>query len=187
MTDHSAAIRELAEAGYGDAAIGERIGLTKMAVYRRRHKLGIGANIDRFVATPEQLAELRTASNREMERRHGVSAETWSKIRRRHGIEHFRLPTTGPLAPAKKEKPRLPSMAFSVVQPTITQVAPMRDHSLVGEAMAWLQKERFTCFSREKVLGKPGYAVGRMVKDAAGVVEMAKRYGFEPRPWMGGL
>lgn len=142
----------------------------------------------RVAPTAGQIAMLRDHSDRFMSREFGASANTWSRIRAKHGIPPFRHPTTkGGIPTPWVAKPAKSVRSVDEMATFYRTPLPKRDHSLIGEAMAHLQRERFTCFSRKKVLGSEGYQVGGMVLDAPALLDMAKRRGFKPEPWMGGL
>lgn len=174
--------------GFNDSMIADALGISRGWVGRERRRLGIDAKFDRVAPTIEQLRELTTTSDRAMARKYGNGHYTWARIRAKHGIARFRAPTRGNDAPPPKPKPvkkvsfGKPPSLWSLLQPL---PVPPRDTSLAGEAAAFLQRERFHCFNRRKVLGGDGWQVGRMVLDEPAMIDMAKRRGFRPEPWMG--
>lgn len=170
--------------GLNDAVIAKSLGLPRGRVYNARKALGLPAQTARFAPTIEQLRELETTSNRAMSRKHGRDDGSWARIRERYGIARFREPTTGPNAPAPKPRPAPAAKSRVSWGAPVALPVPPRDHSLAGEAAAFLQRERFHCFNRRKVLGSEGWQVGRMVLDELGMIDMAKRRGFVPEPWM---
>lgn len=173
--------------GFNDRMIAKALGISRGWIGRERRRLGLDAKFERIAPTIEQLHELATSSDREMARRHGNGSATWSRIRAKHGIARFRAPTVGKDAPPPKPKPvkaisfGKPPSLWAIPQPL---PVPPRDTSLAGEAAAFLQRERFHCFNRRKVLGDDGWQVGRMVLDEPAMIDMAKRRGFRPEPWM---
>lgn len=173
--------------GFNDGMIADALGISRGWIGRERRRLGIDAQFDRIAPTIEQLRELATTSDRAMARKYGNGHGTWARIRAKHGIARFRAPTVGKDAPPPKPKPvklvsfGKPPSLWSLPQPL---PVPPRDTSLAGEAAAFLQRERFHCFNRRKVLGGDGWQVGRMVLDEPAMIDMAKRRGFRPEPWM---
>lgn len=143
----------------------------------------------KFIPPAGALDALPQISDREMSRRFGGSAHTWSRIRKEAGIARFRNPTTLNRIPTPwtAPKPRVAAQPF--VDPflgTRASLAPMRDHSLAGEAAAFLQRERFHVFNREKIGAGEGWQVGRSVLDTASMIGKALRLGFQKQSWMGG-
>ena len=187
-------IRTMQAAGFPDREIAEALGINKSTVSKKRREMGLPANDARFTPTDAQLGDLRTMSNHAMERKYGNSADTWSKMRRRYGIDPFRLPTVRdgvPVSPITGEpvveKIRLPDdSSYSIRQPAVVTALP-RDHSLLGEAAAFLQRERFHVFNRHKVGMGEGWQVGRSVLDDAAMLSKAERLGFQRQSWMGGM
>lgn len=138
----------------------------------------------RFDPTPEQLEQLRYCSDREMKKRHGLCAGTWGRIRKRHGIERFRNPTTiGGMPSPWKPKPEKKDPSFNLIS-FWRAPDPQRDHSVLGEAASYLQRQRFIVFNR-KVQGDTGWQVGRSVLDDAAMLSKAQRLGFKVEGWMG--
>jgi hypothetical protein len=137
----------------------------------------------RFVPTEEQLTELRECSDREMRRRHGNATSTWARIRQQHGIGRFRNPTTLDGIPTPwKVKPE-PKRSTDCIQ-FWRAPDPQRDHSVLGEAVSFLQRQRFIVFNR-RVQGGEGWQVGRSVLDDAAMLGKAQRLGFKVEGWMG--
>lgn len=173
--------------GFNDGMIADALGISRGWIGRERRKLGLNAKFERIAPTIEQLRELATTSDRAMARKYGNGHDVWSRIRAKHGIPRFRAPTRGKDAAPPKPKPAKavsfgkPSSFWALPQPL---PVPPRDTSLAGEAAAFLQRERFHCFNRRKVLGADGWQVGRMVLDEPAMIDMAKRRGFTPEPWM---
>lgn len=174
--------------GINDSIIARSLGVPVSRIYKARIALGLPARYGRFAPTIEQLRELQTTSNRAMQRKYGNDASQWARARITHGIPHFRPPTRGPNAPAPKPKPVKAGIARPPSDWGVPRALPVppRDYSLAGEAAAFLQRERFHCFNRKKVLGGEGWQVGRMVLDEPAMIDMAKRRGFAPEPWMEG-
>jgi hypothetical protein len=173
--------------GESDNSIGRDLGLASTAIARVRRSFGLPTNFlfTRFFATPEQLKELMTTSDREMQRRYGVNNDTWARVRRDNGIPRFRAPTNGPDAKAKTPKKTAsnPLMAGKPYQSAFSK-AP-RDHSLTGEAADFLRTERWVVINRAKVYGDEGWNVGRMRLTTDELVAMAIRKGFVAHDWMG--
>lgn len=138
--------------------------------------------------TAAQIAELRTASDREMERRHGFGQGVWRRVRREHGIARFREPTVvngvpncwAERKPAAGGIAQLPSGFWRAPD-------PQRDYSVAAEAARFLQRERFpNVYNRAKVGLGEGWQVGRAVMSAAEMIGKASRLGFKAEAWMGG-
>ena len=182
-------IRRLNALKMSDAEIASVLPIGRSAVSKHRRAMGLPTYDRRFIPTEDQLTELRDASDREMQRRYGVNAATWRRVRSAKGIAPFRNPTTvrGIPTPWVAPKPRVAAQPF--VDPflgTRASLAPMRDHSLAGEAAAFLQRERFHVFNREKIGAGEGWQVGRSVLDTASMIGKALRLGFKQQAWMGG-
>lgn len=180
--------------GLTDGEIAAAIGFARTTVSRKRRELGLTANDARFRPTDAQIADLRVMSNHAMQRKYSQCADTWSRTRKRLGIPHYRLPTVKngqPVSPLTGkpvvEKIRLPDeSSYSIRQPAAVTALP-RDHSLLGEAAAFLQRERFHVFNRHKVGMGEGWQVGRSVLDDAAMLSKAERLGFQRQSWMGGM
>lgn len=189
-----AKIREMQAVGLPDRSIAEALGINKTTVSKKRREMGLPANDTRFTPTDAQIADLRTMSNHAMERKYSQCADTWSRVRKRLGIPHYRLPTVKngqPVSPLTGkpvvEKIRLADeSSYSIRQPAAVTALP-RDHSLLGEAAAFLQRERFHVFNRHKVGMGGGWQVGRSVLDDAALLSKAERLGFQRQSWMGGM
>lgn len=140
-----------------------------------------------YEATPEALAALPVTSDREMARTFGGSANTWSRIRKRHGIARFRNPTTLGGVPQPWVEPKPKSEYVERLPPvTIQTLVPKPDTSLAGEAASFLRRMRFpNVYNRAKVLGKDGWQVAGNVLSEAAMIAKAERLGFQRASWMG--
>ena len=140
------------------------------------------------ITTAEAIAALRDTSNREMARRYGACPSTWARIRKRHGIDNVRQPTTVGGVPAPWATPQPAKADAPVMFKSYWRAPdPQRDCSLAGEAASFLRRERFHVFDRAKVGVGEGWQVGRSVLSAADMLAKATRLGFRPQAWMGGL
>lgn len=134
----------------------------------------------RTVPTAEQIAELATTSDREMERRYGTTQGVWRRTRAEHGIAKFR--EWKRREPAAKE----PVTGGVLLSAFWRAPDPSRDTSLAGEAAAFLRSMRFpNVFSRARLGMGDGWQVGRSVLSEAEMVGKAERLGFKREGWMG--
>lgn len=142
----------------------------------------------RFRVTAEQVADLHLMSDRAMQRKYGATQGVWRKARRERGIASFRPATVTNGVPSPwKVCPEKTSSAPVSIRDHWRAPDPVRDHSLAGEAAAYLQRERFSVFNRAKVGMGEGWQVGRSVLSEADMLGKAMRLGFKPQAWMGGL
>lgn len=174
-------IRTMQAAGFPDREIAEALGINKTTVSKKRREMGLPANDMRFTPTDAQLADLREMSNHAMERKYGNSADTWSRLRRRYGIDPFRLPTVRdgvPVSPLTGEviedKPK-PEVSWAVVQNCFSGLAPRRPGGIAYDAAAFLQGERYAVFNRKKLGLGDGWQVGRVSMSEAGMIAKAER------------
>lgn len=189
LTDHQIAEAiAMMDGKTTDAEIGREFGVSDQSIGRLRRKHGIAAVASPrlFQPTEAQLAELREASDKEMQRRYGHSKETWRRVRKRFNIPNFRPPTTINGVPnywaGNPDKPKKPKTSFAdFFKPS---PIPSRDTSLAGEAAAFLQRERFTVFNRAKVGAGKGWQVGHSVLTADQLIAKAERLGFKQEEWM---
>ena len=170
-----------------DAKIAKAFGVSDQVIGRLRRKHGIvpaSPSGMYFQPTEEQIAELHETSDREMHRRYGVWKETWRKVRKRYGIPQFRPPTVINGEPNSwVEKPEKKTWkndwGFNSPPPI-----PPRDHSLAGEAAAFLQRERFHVFNREKLGLGEGWQCGYTSLTPSELIAKAERLGFQREEWM---
>lgn len=168
-----------------DTGIAVAMGITKGCVSKHRRKLGLAVNEVRFEPTPEQIAQLGGASDREMSRLHGNSTDTWARVRKRYGVAAFRPPTTINGEPNSWVRPEPKADRVSMLNSFWESPVPPRDYSLAGEAATFLRRARFpNVFNRQKVYGKPGWQCGREVLSAGELVEKAQRLGFQREEYM---
>lgn len=180
-------VRALNAQGMSDPKIAERLSLHRNMVGRVRRKFDIKPTVERhtrFVPTSGQLGELLTASDRAMERKYGINTNTWSRVRRKYGIEHFRRPTSE-MKPAVKDQRSTPFRSQAGTPYIRTFDIPPPDHSVAGEAARLLRTERWVVVNGA-IQDEPGvWYVGRMRMTTEEMVAMAVRKGLIIRPWMG--
>lgn len=176
-----AKIRAMQAAGLPDRSIADALGINKTTVSKKRRAMGLPANDTRFTPTDAQLADLREMSNHAMERKYGNSADTWSRLRRRYGIDPFRLPTVRdgvPVSPltgeAIEDKPK-PEVSYNIVQNCFSGLAPRRPGGAAYDAAAFLQGERYAVFNRKKLGLGEGWQVGRVSMSEADMIAKAER------------